>query len=484
MKKWMLIMLSLLLLVTAGCGKQDIPDLPATITPGALLENSDSETTEDTTQLSLDANTEEGGEEADAPPVTENKDDADENKKDEKPSKEETSHKNEDKEENNDKDNGKEEEKTPSSGADVIAGGLWDGGPVTWEITADGVLTIEGNRSVQPKKTYIWWDYGDTVTKVVIGEGITNVPEYAFRGMASLREVSLSNTVTTIEERAFAGCPALTTVTIPASVTMIETSAFSHCKALRSISFASGGAGLTIGQYAFAKSGLTSFTAPPQLRTIESHAFTQCEQLQTIRLEGGVSTIKARAFESCPALQHLVLGQSINDCGGYIFYGCNAITTVENYSPCFFDEFVQLPNLTTVVLGGGKTSTGRFYSCPKLTSVTIGGNIGKISDLAFENCPALTSITIPNTVTAIGNSAFRGTGLGSIVIPASVTTMGSRVFMDTPLDEIIFTGNLPAMDASSSLAGIFGTAYYPAANTTWTAEALQNYGGLITWEAQ
>ena len=83
MKKWMLIMLSLLLLVTAGCGKQDIPDLPATITPGALLENSDSETTEDTTQLSLDANTEEGGEEADAPPVTENKDDADENKKDE-----------------------------------------------------------------------------------------------------------------------------------------------------------------------------------------------------------------------------------------------------------------------------------------------------------------------------------------------------------------------------------------------------------------
>ena len=308
MKKWMLIMLSLLLLMTAGCGKKDTPDLPATITPGALLENSDNDTVEDTNQLSPDGNTEEGGEEADAPPVTEDKGDADEEKKNEKPSEEENAHKGEDTEAGNDTDEDKEEDKTPANDADVLAGGLWDGGPVTWEITADGVLTIEGNRSVQPKKTYIWWDYGDTVTKVVIGEGITNVPEYAFRGMASLREVSLSNTVTTIEERAFAGCPALTTITIPASVTMIETSAFSHCKALQSISFASGGAGLTIGQYAFAKSGLTSFTAPSQLRTIESHAFTQCEQLQTIRLEGGVSTIKARAFESCPALQHLVLG--------------------------------------------------------------------------------------------------------------------------------------------------------------------------------
>ena len=157
MKKWMLIMLSLLLLMTAGCGKKDTPDLPATITPGALLENSDSYTVEDTTQLSPDGDTAEDGEDA-AAPVTENKDAADEDKKDEKPSEEENAHKGEDTEAGNDTDEEKEEDKTPSNDADVLAGGLWDGGPVTWEITADGVLTIEGNRSVQPKKTYIWWD--------------------------------------------------------------------------------------------------------------------------------------------------------------------------------------------------------------------------------------------------------------------------------------------------------------------------------------
>ena len=95
MKKWMLIMLSLLLLMTAGCGKEDIPDLPATITPGALQENSDSDTVEDTPQLSPDGDTAEDGEDT-APPVTEDKGDADEEEKDEKPSEEENAHKGED----------------------------------------------------------------------------------------------------------------------------------------------------------------------------------------------------------------------------------------------------------------------------------------------------------------------------------------------------------------------------------------------------
>ena len=484
MKKWMPILLSLLLLMgTVSCGKSDDP-IPPSVTPDAGLEDVESNS-ENTHSPSSDILPDTSEDDAEPPSVTEEKEDVKDSAAEETPKDEENPS---DKEESSDKeepdDKGEEEgEKNPSSSDGVIAGGLWDGGPVTWEITSDGVLTIAGNRSIQAKQKYIWWEYGDTVTKVVIGEGITNVPESAFLGMENLREVSLSNTIKTIDEGAFSHCSALTTITIPASVETIESSAFSHCTALTTVSFASGGAGLNIGRYAFAGSGLTFFTAPSHLRTIDSYAFTKCMQLQTICLEGGISTVNARAFEECSALQHLVLGQSITDCGGYVFNGCNAITTVENYSPCLFDEFIHMPNLTTVVVGGSRTSTGRFYGCPKLTNVTIGGNIATISDLAFERCSALTSVTIPNTVTTIGDSAFRGTGLTSIIIPASVSAIGSRVFVDTPLDEIAFTGNMPAMD-DSSLSGIFGTAYYPAANPTWTPETLQNYGALITWVAQ
>ena len=128
MKKWMLIMLSLLLLMTAGCGKEDTPDLPATITPGALLENSDNDTVKDTTQLSPDGDTAEDGEDT-AAPVTENKDAADEDKKEEKPSEEENAHKGEDTEAGNDTDEEKEEDKTPANDADVLAGGPRHGKP-------------------------------------------------------------------------------------------------------------------------------------------------------------------------------------------------------------------------------------------------------------------------------------------------------------------------------------------------------------------
>lgn len=61
---------------------------------------------------------------------------------------------------------------------------------------------------------------------IVLGEGLTRIPQYAFYGCISLHSLILPNTLTHIGTSAFNGCPRLTRVVIPESVTRIDNQAF------------------------------------------------------------------------------------------------------------------------------------------------------------------------------------------------------------------------------------------------------------------
>lgn len=70
-----------------------------------------------------------------------------------------------------------------------------------------------------------------------------------------------------------------------------------------------------------------------------------------------------------------------------------------------------------------------FWSCVKLTSITIPSSVVSIGDHAFLNCVKLTSIIIPSSVVSIGDKAFENcVGLISINISDGVTTIGDEVF--------------------------------------------------------
>ena len=47
-----------------------------------------------------------------------------------------------------------------------------------------------------------------------------------------------------------------------------------------------------------------------------------------------------------------------------------------------------------------------FFSCNKLTSVTIPGSVNIIGEEAFFRCRGLTSVTIPSSVTSLGHITF------------------------------------------------------------------------------
>ena len=70
----------------------------------------------------------------------------------------------------------------------------------------------------------------DSITKVVVPEGVTDIDVAAFFGCSSLNEVSLPSTLQEIRYGAFYNCAALSNITIPASLTKIGAGAFKGTK--------------------------------------------------------------------------------------------------------------------------------------------------------------------------------------------------------------------------------------------------------------
>lgn len=109
-----------------------------------------------------------------------------------------------------------------------------------------------------------------SLSKVVLEEGITEVPRSAFQDCEALTSVTLPSTVTAIGRAAFRNT-ALTSVTFPASLDSIADYAF-YLTPLESIEFP---AGLKyIGQSAFEGGRFTSVTLPEGIKTIGADAFT------------------------------------------------------------------------------------------------------------------------------------------------------------------------------------------------------------------
>lgn len=368
-----------------------------------------------------------------------------------------------------------------NQGTSVIAGGLWDGGPVKWEVTSDGTLTISGNRGIQGSTTYFWKDYSNVITRIVIEDGITSIPKNAFSQMTNVTSVYLGNTLTKIYESAFYGCTSLQSITIPAGITVIPSSAFSHCSSLTSLNFAPGSSLATISGYAFYATSITEFVAPPSLTLIDFHAFEECRSLQSINLQNFAGRVCARSFDNCVNLKHIVFGPNtiVDDA----FAGCNAIETL-SINNVNIPSFQNQTNLRSVTIGANATHIGSwFQGCTALSSVTITSPVTQIRSSAFRDCVSLQFISLPNTLTEIQGFAFMNTGLTSITIPASVTSIGASAFSTGTLREITFKGNAPA-PVYGMLSGVTATVYYPAENTSWTEDALGHHGGTLTWVPQ
>ena len=256
---------------------------------------------------------------------------------------------------------------------------------------------------------------GALITDLVIPEGITTIPSYAFRRL-NISSVTILESVTSIGDCAFENCSSLTSITIPSSVASIGSEAFYDCSSLESVNF-EGNSNLTsIGESAFYDcSSLTGINLPEGIKAINDRTFYGCSNLTSITIPSSVTRIGEWVFYNCSSLASVTFeeGSSLSSIGGYAFYHCSNITSI------------TIPKSVT------RIASWAFADCGSLTGITLPEGIKTIYGYTFYMCSSFTSITIPSSVTSIASYAFHQCyklveviNLSSIEITAGVTSNG------------------------------------------------------------
>ena len=385
-------------------------------------------------------------------------------------------------------------------------------GNIAWVLDGDtGTLTVAGTGAI-PSYRFShapWYDYRESVRKIVVSEGITEVGErafywctnctevilpdslvaireYGFNNLRNLKTITLPPNLRVIEFCAFSECVALTSITLPNSVTTVGSNAFSNCYALTSAVLSSGMTtvpssmfggdymlksvvlpeGITyIDDTAFIDCGFTSFTLPATVTGLGTAVFSNCTSLTQFIVEAGNPTYKAVdgvLFSAdgthliCYPAAKSNYSYSVPEGTRYIDYGA--------FRGQKYMTFVYFPS-TLIEIGGYSFSyckklysvtfvsnidtigSDAFRSCTSLYSVTFNNPDVYLVGYTFANCTALRNISLPTNLREIPNGLFYGcTYLASITIPSTATKIGSSAFLDCDnLVSITVPGNVKSI---------------------------------------
>ncbi|MBR5240254.1 MAG: leucine-rich repeat protein [Clostridia bacterium] len=316
------------------------------------------------------------------------------------------------------------------------------------------------------------------LTSVSIPDSLTVIGDNAFRQCDSLTSITIPDSVTVIGDAAFAYCNSVTNINvdsnntryssfdgnlynkdkttliqyatgkddthfeIPSSVTNIGDYAFGGCEGIASITIPD--SVVSIGDYAFRYcTGLTSIKIPNMVTSIGDYTFSGCEGITSITISDSVTSIGDSAFERCFSLQDVYYNGSRADWGKITVGSSNSYLT---NATIHFDPFFG--NVTYTITNGEVTITDCDTAVEGelvIPDTVKGYPVTAIGNSAFYSCNKLTGITIPDSVATIGNQAFRSCSmLSGITIPKSVTTIGDEAFSTcSGLTKFTVDGNNP-----------------------------------------
>lgn len=334
-----------------------------------------------------------------------------------------------------------------------------------------------------------------------IPNSVEAIGESAFESASSLQYILIdaeNSVLDTIEKKAFYNARALNrstleagetpTITLPATITTIEENAFNKCINLGAITFATsqdGSALTTIGDRAFAYSGIKSFVFPNNkvdgASIIETKCgymiFGGCANLKSVSLSNAIFTV-GDLFKGCYSIETLsvdedneyfllhvdqetgatflmdksgsqysyVLGtltgklnikdgvQSINSYAFANITGITELTIPASVKVIGDNAFKGCTSLEKVTFADGSALTslgvGAFENCVSLKTINLekATALNTLGEKTFAKCAKLANITLPNSLTGIGTNVFQNSGLTAIVIPESIRTIPAYAF--------------------------------------------------------
>lgn len=231
--------------------------------------------------------------------------------------------------------------------------------------------------------------------------GGNKIADYAFYGLSSLVNVTLSDDITNIGVSAFEGCDNLSLAVLGSKVTTIGHHAFSDCSSLADINLPDTISSL--GVYAFENCrSLLEIVIPASLDSIPDRAFSGCGNIKELILPNTLSSIGSNAFSECVGLTRVCVSPSVKRIENYAFYGCNNLERVEisDMTAWCSIEFGERANPLYY-------AQHLFQAGVELTEIVIPEGVTSICSFAFENAKSIKKVFIPSTVRNIGEEAFR-----------------------------------------------------------------------------
>lgn len=314
------------------------------------------------------------------------------------------------------------------------------GDNLTWRFSSN-VLTVTGEgdmydflqKSSHNLPGEAPWRMLDTSTaRVVIGEGVTSVGDYAFYGFSPLSEISLPSTLTRIGKSSFGNCQNLRFVRFPDALGSAGEYSFANCTSLKYADFGASSADVAKSMFSD-DSSLETVTLSPENKNILTYAFSNCRALLNISLVHA-ERIEPLAFQNCP-LTSVAFGKDVKVLQTNAFYGCSSLCDVtfdEEASPrsvsaLFLNGtpyYNALPDGVYTMFGGTVLTNKGAYGGE---SLEIGEGVKVIADVAFDKSPSLKTVSFPSTLETVGAHAFRDCGkLRSVTLPPSVVNLDTN----------------------------------------------------------
>lgn len=287
---------------------------------------------------------------------------------------------------------------------------------ISWSFQ-DGILTVSGSGKWTDDYEDADFPDDEKVSKIIIKEGIANIPNFAFSGFENLESVEIKVSektgVTEIGDSAFSYCPRLKEIIIPDTVKKIGANAFEYCSSLKSIKLPRD---LTeINERLFYYSGIETVTIPSAVKTIGKEAFSCCK-IEKITLPMGIEEIKDFAFSGADVdesygfvLKEIILPESLKKIGRCAFLGCRVLN-------------VEIPKNVESIGGSAFDGCKSFKICEENTYFSAeGGNLYDKNKTTLLQCYAPYA-EMPSTVVTIAVSG------GISWIPKQIKHINSGVF--------------------------------------------------------